>query len=704
MWKSIFNLIPNGKRFNSKEVIMKKILLLSACFLSSFFLVFGIAGIAVSQQSGTNPARLKRADSFLGVHFDFHAQDNASEIGKTVDHDMVEAIINAIQPDYVQCDTKGHRGLSSYPTKVGNRAPGYVRDPLKIWREVTAENGVALYLHYSGIFDEEAARRHPEWTLVNADGTSDSKIMSAHGPYADELMIPQLKELSRDYGVDGVWIDGDWAAKHDYSASAIAAFREATGITSIPKSPEAPYWQEFTTFNRESVKSFINHYIDELHSFNPDFQITSNWVDGYKMPGMADVDVDYLSADYNCVDSVNDARLAGRFFVHRGKPWDIMAWSFPLTGDDLSEDAPLILKTATQLKQEAAVALSLGGGFEVYFRQKKDGSINRWHLNTMANVAQFCRERQDVCFKAEPVPQIGLIFSTHSFYPSINTLFSMWSTQQRKPFRGILNSLLDSGNVVDVLVDKTLSERMDQYPLLIYPEWESIEPALKEDLLAYVKNGGTLLIIGPKAAKLFETELNVQLAGEAEQRINGLEINGNMTAIKSLSQKAVPGGDVSAIGKLYPTSDILGHSEAAATVRQYGSGKIAAIYLNLGQQYVYSSTTISRDFLNTVVRELFPDPLVELEGSKEVDITVNRLGGKLMINLVNTGGEHGNERVKTFDSIPAAGPLSITVRTGKKPKSIKREPGGETVDFVFKDGVVSFEYQRLDIHDILVVE
>ncbi|MFC1607478.1 hypothetical protein ACFL47_05860 [Candidatus Latescibacterota bacterium] len=672
--------------------------------LTTGLLLLGMVGIAISQQNPTHKKRLKRADSYLGVHFDFHAQDNATEIGKTVDRDMVEAIISAIRPDYVQCDGKGHRGLSSYPTHVGNKAPGFVRDPLKIWREVTAEHGVALYIHFSGIFDEEAARRHPEWALVNADGTTDGKILSAHGPYSDELLIPQLKEISRDYGVDGVWIDGDWAAKHDYSEPALAAFRKETGITTVPRKPDDPFWQEFTTFNRNSVKRFINHYISELHNFNPGFQITSNWVDGYKMPGMSDVEVDYLSADFNCGDSVNDARIAGRFFVHRGKPWDIMAWSFPLTGDDLSEDAPLILKTATQLKQEAAVALSLGGGFEVYFRQKKDGSINRWHIESMKEVAQFCRDRQDFCFGAEPIPQIGLIFSTDTFYRNLESLFSMWGTQQRKPFRGILNSLLDSGNVVDIIMDKTMLTRMKRYPLLIYPEWNKIDPSLKQALLAYVKGGGNLLLIGPKSAGLFEEELNVQLMGDAESRINGLEYKGEMTAVKSLSQKAVPGNDVMSIGKLYSTSDILGHGDAAATIHQYGIGKIAAIYLNLGRQYVYSSTTTSRDFLDAVIRELFPEPLVKVEDARDVDVSVNRLKGKLMINLVNTGGDHGNERVKTFDSIPPIGPLNITVRTGKKPESVQREPGGEKLDFMYHDGVVSLTYPRLEIHDILVVE
>ena len=104
-------------------------------------------------------------------------------------------------------------------------------DPLRLWRQVTAERGVALYMHYSGVWDSEAIRRHPDWGVVNADGKTNDKATSRFGPYADKLLIPQLRELAGDYGVDGVWVDGDcWASVPDYSEAALKAFRQATGI------------------------------------------------------------------------------------------------------------------------------------------------------------------------------------------------------------------------------------------------------------------------------------------------------------------------------------------------------------------------------------------------------------------------------------------------------------------------------------------
>jgi hypothetical protein len=148
------------------------------------------------------PKRLKRADSYFGIHFDFHAGPDCREIGRNTTPEMVEKIIEAAHPDYIQIDCKGHPGLSSYPTKVGNPAPGFVGDPLRVWREVTARRGVALYMHYSGVWDSEAIRQHPDWAAVNADGTTNGNATSFFGPYTDRLLIPQLRELAGDYDVD----------------------------------------------------------------------------------------------------------------------------------------------------------------------------------------------------------------------------------------------------------------------------------------------------------------------------------------------------------------------------------------------------------------------------------------------------------------------------------------------------------------------
>jgi hypothetical protein len=140
--------------------------------------------------------RKRRAQSFFGLHFDLHPRATDTELGADVTEEMIERLLRRVRPDYVQYDCKGHAGLAGYPTRVGWASPGIVQDSLEVWRRVTARHGVALYVHYSGLFDGEAVRRHPEWARTDADGKPDPKNASTFGPYADELLIPQLVEAA----------------------------------------------------------------------------------------------------------------------------------------------------------------------------------------------------------------------------------------------------------------------------------------------------------------------------------------------------------------------------------------------------------------------------------------------------------------------------------------------------------------------------
>ena len=90
-----------------------------------------------------------------------------------------------------------------------------------------------------------------------------------------------------------------------------------------------------------------------------------------------------------------------------------------------------------------------------------------------------------------------------------------------------------------------------------------------------------------------------------------------------------------------------------------GQGKIAATYFSFSQGYLSDRSATTRAFLNDLARQLFPDPLVEVTGSSDVDVSVNRIGGRLAVNLVNTAGPHADANTPIIDSIPPVGPLTL---------------------------------------------
>ena len=655
-------------------------------------LIIASAALPIESAESKYPPRLKRADSFLGIHFDYHASEDCKEMGKNTTPAMVENIINLVHPDYLQIDCKGHAGYSSYPTKVGHPVPSFVGDPLRVWRDVTARRGVSLYMHYSGVWDFKAVKEHPEWGAVNADGKINGKATSFFGAYADKLLIPQLRELAGVYGIDGAWVDGEcWGSVPDYSPAAIAAFQKATGIQNVPLKPGQPHWFEFLQFHRESFRQYLRHYISEVKKTNPQFELCSNWAFTDHMAEPVSAPVAFLSGDYSPEDSVNSARLSARYLAHQGMSWDLMAWSFATKPERKQ-------KTAIQLQREAAVVVALGGGFQAYFKQKRDGSIYDEQMPVMAEVAKFCRERQALCHHAQPVPQIALLLSTAGHYHKIDGLFN----RDQGNVHGVLRALLEGQQSVEVVGEHQLTGRLKDYPLIIVPEWDYLEPKFKLDLTAYVKSGGKLLLMGPKTAGLFQTELGITLAGEPKPN-NSLYLAqaGALVTTKGEVQLVKLGPGAAPFGKLHQTNSLSSASQPAASITKYGLGQIAATYFTLGRAYSGTPTDEVRSFLNTLVRELFPEPMVEVKGSSAVDVCVARNHGQLLVNLVNAGGPHRTQSI--IESISPIGPLTVTIRQTTKPAKVTLQPSGQSLPYEYKAGQVQLTVPQVAIHEVVVI-
>lgn len=647
----------------------------------------------------TEPKRLTRAESFLGIHFDFHAGPDCTEIGKNTTREMIESIIDQVHPDYVQTDCKGHPGLSSYPTRAGNPAPGFVGNPLRLWREVTAERGVSLYMHYSGVWDSRAIALHPDWAVTDGNGAKNPNATSFFGPYADQLLIPQLRELSGEYGVDGAWVDGEcWASAPDFGSAAVKAFQQATGITNVPHGPGEPHWFEFLQFHRESFRNYLRHYVSEVKKTNPEMQLCSNWAFTDHMPDPVSAPIDFISGDYSPQDSLNSARVSARYISQQGKPWDLMAWSFTTVPGPNGANH----KSVPQLEREAAAVLALGGGFQAYFTQNRDGSVRTNEMAVMAEVAKFCRARQEFCHHAVSVPQIALLYSTASHYRRNNGLFN----RDHSSFQGTLQALLDSQYSVSLVSEHHLTGKMAQYPLIIVPECEYLEPAFKAELEAYARNGGKLLLVGVQSARLFDKVLGAvaddkpPLEGPwslVHLQTHSTNVLGE-TAIQGKIQNMIFSDDSQLIDTLVNTNQ---GSLAAASIHP-GSANIAGIYFDYSRGYLHNSDETTRAFLSDLIKRLFPKPMVEVTGSHHVEVVINRINGHLAVNLINTAGPHATEPI--FDSIPAVGPFQVVIRQEAKPQSVTLEPGGEKLAYEFRDGEVHLTVPKLEIHNVILLQ
>lgn len=642
-----------------------------------------------------NPEKLRRADCFFGVHFDLHASEDITNAGETLTPEMVDTFLTKVRPDFIQIDCKGHPGISSYPTKVGYHVKGFQKDPLKLWREVTEKNKVGLYMHYSGVWDAKAATEHPDWAMVKASGERNSQKMSFFSPYLDQILIPQLKELSSEYRVDGAWIDGDcWAVETDYSEKALQAWKQKTGFSEVPRKKEDPDYPVYLDFTRSLFREYMRKYIDAIHQFDPKFQITSNWSYSSLMPEKVENRVDFLSGDVTPQNGVFRSAFEARCMAPQGKPWDLMAWGFSWNGDKM----PMSNKSAVQLKQEAAEIIAMGGGVQFYYQQNRDLSLKPWLAHTLSELGTFCRERQAYCHKAKAIPQVALLFPTLAYRQSSSSPFS----GPPEKLQATLYALLDNQLPVEVLMEHHLSGKMNQYPLIVIPECQSIEPSLLNELRGYLSNGGNLLVIGAETAGIFAGELGIQASTMTEEKLSFISAAGRLGSIRSPLLEVDLSSDSKIISNFYDVADYRNKSQTvSASVRQVGKGKIAAIYFNAGTAYAKNKTFVIRDYLAETIAQLAPPQLATVTGSHLVHLAVNKLNGKTCINLINVAGEHTNQSAIGYDQVPALTDLLVSIKG--KPSKIILQPERKELKITFANGKSTVLIPKLDIHAILEV-
>ncbi|MBE7053176.1 MAG: hypothetical protein E7391_02745 [Ruminococcaceae bacterium] len=665
----------------------------------------------------------RRENCFFGIHGDFHAriEDNVI-IGKNVDESEMRRMCETLKPDFVQVDCKGHPGWASYPTKFDNALPQYDEDLLMLWRKVTKEYSIGLYVHFSGVYDIKYCNEHPQEAVIDAEGNLRPSVLP-FSKYYDEFFIPQISEVVEKYDIDGIWIDGDcWSVKLDYRPETIADFEKTTGINlegKAPKTQDDLYYDEYMEYTREQYRKTLRYYVDVLHKKYPKLQICSNWAFSDHMPERVSADVDFLSGDLNPLNCVNSARYAGRMLAQQNKAWDLMLWHSRY----LIYKTPLIPpKHLVQIMQEASSIIALGGAFEDNISQFLDGNHNYAQINDIIPLANFLREREPYCFKGKQVHQVAMLVSTYDRYKEMTRPFSRDGMEK---LMGLTSLLCDSSHSLELVCEHTLEGNYDKYPVIIVPElYFGLEKNTMDKLKEYVSNGGNLLIVGSKTSRIFSENgfgFKAEYYNEVPETPNwsNCDIGHNNDAYASkmpcyftlcddkhgVTQGActilTEDDDAKVFGTLH--NSLRGKGTPFAMRYGYGKGKIAVIGIDLGTQYNDGMQYLHRKLVNNILDDLYT-PIAKVESAYGIlELVTLEKENRLLLQLVNANGNHANPNSVTEDMILPVFDIKLSVKSDNMPNKVVLQPDNKILDFEYKNGRIYFSIDKVDIHSIVEV-
>jgi hypothetical protein len=659
------------------------------------------SALALLTLLGTTAREPWYENAFFGLHYDFHAGENDTELGRETTHEHIRAMLDKVKPDFVQYDCKGHAGWSSYPTKVGSPSPGIVNDGLRVWRDVTREMGIPLSIHFSGVFDMLAIQRHPEWARIDAEGNPHANYTDPLSGYRRDLMIPQLVEVITEYDLDGVWVDGEnWASLPSWSDACIAEFTRRTGITEIPRKADDPHWHEWLAFQRDLFVEHVREYADALHAAKPGFAVCSNWMYSVRQPDPVDAPVDHLSGDFDPSFGGERASAEARFFSARNMPWNLMAWSFLRTADQ-----NWTFKPAVHICQEVAISLAQGGAIFIYDQPQRSGRLNAWHQDILGEVADFCRVRKEYVFQTQTVPQVAVLHAQSHYYKYADPLFASFGTGNHA-MEGALHALLENGYSVDLLNEEMLIERMGDYPLVVVPEQEDLPEALRAALSEHVRNGGHLLVSGHLAVTDFGDIAGCEPFDEPWYGGGYLPAGNGCAAFTG----PVARTKVTEANELAPF--LINQEPAlnqagfpAATLNRAGQGKVAMIHAGAFRAYYMGHYPLVRRFIGDVVDALEVPGLARMSGPPTVEMALRQKDGKTLVQLVNRGSANplGHYR-NMVEHVPDAGAFTVTVPMPARPKRCFTAPDPVGLDWTWANGTLTLRVGGLHIHNTVVVE
>ena len=637
-------------------------------------------------------------NAFWGLHTDQHANAHDTVFCRDLTVEHLVKKLKQINPDFVQCDCKGHAGYTSFPTEVGVTCPGLKQDNLKIWREATNQLEIPLLMHYSGVVDMKAVEDHPDWGVVGPDG-SYSLCMGMtttclNSDYDDTYMIPQLLEIIDKYDVDGFWLDGEnWGVVPCYCDRCKKQFQAEYGIDHAPLNRKDPDWDKWTEMSRRNFERHLQKITSAVHARKKGCVVCSNWGYTLRQPEAVNTDVDFLSGDSWNLERTN---CETRVMENQGKLWNLMIWGF-------SKSNPRHLNTTENLCQKAAAIMSKGGAVMVYECPLRTGVYNEKEFRQLAQVEKFIRARQPYMQGSRLYPQVGIYHSCEELYAA-NTPVYMFGDYSLKPIEGSVNLSLACGFETTILNSGNIESMCNDFPIIIAPDQDHLTMDKVAVLKKYAANGGTLIISGTDLCQKFGDALG-GVFGEIR---NGSIETEDMVVGAPNYIEFTPTTAVT-VKKLLPNHG-LGEWEAdvdtaAISKTSYGEGTIYAIFGRFFYDAQRSRIPAFRYILKEILDSVEDDRLAHIDAPAYVQPSMRTKDNMLLISFVNIASDYPMLSDDGYcEKVPYAGPVKVQIKLDKAPVNVYNMPSMDPVEYKYKNGVLTAEIDRVHIMDTLVIE
>lgn len=651
---------------------------------------------------------------FRQVHLDFHTSEHIKGIGERFDKKQFQQALKEGNVDSITLFAKCHHGWVYYPSEVAEMHPNLRFDLLGAQIDAAHEIGVKTPVYISAGLDEKMARLHPEWLFRFSDESMSwardftepgYHIHCMNTPYLDYL-ITQIEEVCRRYDADGIFLDiMDVRNCHCRNCcnEMIKCGLDPYDDKNSLKLAERVY-ENYARRVRAAIDKYkpglpVFHNSGHIYQGRRDLAGYNTHLELESLPtGEYGYDHFPISAMYASGLNTDYLGMTGKFHGHWGEFGGF--------------------KHPNALRYEVALNAALGAKSSIGDQLAPDGHMDMETYKLIGAAYKELEPKEPWLDNVKPAADIGVLSYEH--FLSVNKHCFERSNQ---PDTGAVRILLESKflfNFIDAESD------FEKYKVIVLPDMVRITPQTEKKLKSFINNGGKILATGKSGlyadSDKFAFDFGVRYIGEAQYNpdyfrpavpIDGLGDTGYVFYSQGQWTELADGTELAVRENPY-----FNRSAAHFCSHQHtpDSGVYGGPGMTEGKDGIYIAWEIFTDYAikgNIAYKQIVNFALNRLLGSAktlETNLpaqgitTVMRQGERMIIHFLYAVPVKRGESTEVIEDIIPIYNVTASVKCDKTPKRVYLAPSYEDIEYEYSGGVLSFTVDKLENHQMVVVE
>lgn len=664
-------------------------------------------------------------DRIRQVHIDFHMPEFPREAVKNFNAVEFVGELKRAKVNMAAVFCKDHFGLSFYNTKYGHKHSGLKEDFFGEVLEECHKNDIKVLAYYSLGTDEYVVKQSPDWYQIDEHG----QVRNGNGtvwqrpcmnsPYREEIVLTQIKEITTNYDIDGVFIDIPYIEHHMcFCRYCKKKFYEEYGIELAPELLNSNK-EMVVEFGKNSAVRCLQEIQRTVKQIRPEIPIVVNCA--WKMGEPKEV------GETSDVGLWESQPAAGSFLYNSIKSRYVRTLDVPvqiMTVRFTEGWGLMSCKTPEQLKYESAQIMANGGILNIGDQVMPDGRLQSGVYDVLEEVFTFVEEREKYVTRSKNIPHMALIanYTSNRYWDKgdFSTL-------------GAAKMLIEGHHQFDIFYNNDFKDLKD-YKVVVLPESVNLNESSAQRIREFVAHGGLLLASGkatlPKGNSNFiladvlgvdfleyspyrfayMTENKDIWKGTANipQLLDGAFLKVVQTTASVLSNIQWPCGESvppRAFRHIMPPPGAISEFPAIS-VNNYGKGKAIYIAAPIFESYWNNNHFWLKYIINNCIKLYDAQKPYIIEGLPGLEVTLTKKEGRKYLHLINFQNVHtGNRQTSLYDPIEEITPIyNIKIRVRLNDiNNIISQPEGTELSFVKDGDMVEFIVPKVHIYSIIEI-